>query len=98
MDLLQRVLKERVPFEEDSENDKGEKVYIKERCKQYNQLLAEIERKKEETETRRKRTIEENKKLAALGRKLIKPEEPYKPSETKLASRIRNFEQEFYIQ
>ena len=97
MDLLQRVLKERA-FEEDSENDKGEKVYIKERCKQYNQLLAEIERKKKDDEIKRKRTIEENKKLVALGRKPIKLDEPFKASETKLASRIRKFEQEFYIQ
>ena len=38
MHLFEKVLMERVPIEDDSENEKGEKVYKKERCPQYKQL------------------------------------------------------------
>ena len=48
--LLRQVLWEKM--EVDSEDGMGKKLYIKERCPKYEQLLQEIERKKAQAEQR----------------------------------------------
>ena len=60
--LLRDVLWERLR-EEDSENGKGEKVFIKERCPHYKELLKDVMRQKTAFEHRRDRSIKENERL-----------------------------------
>lgn len=45
MNLLENILWERIQGD-DSEDGKGNKVYIKERCPLYKQLIQDIEKKK----------------------------------------------------
>ena len=74
--LLQDVLGERL--KEDSEDAKGEKVYIKERCPRYADYLKKKAEEQLDAEKRRQRIIKENRRLTELGRQPIPVPEPFK--------------------
>ena len=76
MHLLKDVLYERI--KDDSEDEQGNKVYIKERCERYAELMRDKEREKAVVEKRIERIVNENKRLKELGRPPIQLPAPFK--------------------
>ena len=88
--LLYDVLWERMI--EDSEDGKGNQVYIKERCHRYKQYVADLERQKAQDEKRRERLMKENQRNKELGRPQINIPAPLKVDKREYKSKLRHFE------
>ena len=76
INFLKNVLYERI--KDDSEDEQGNKVYIKERCERYAELMREKQREKATVDKRIERIVQENKRLKELGRPPIQVPPPFK--------------------
>ena len=91
--LLTKVLYERL--RDDSEDENGNKVYVKERCALYKQLLSDLDRQKALVEQRRERVIKENARLKELGRPAIALPSVFKVDKAEMAAKMKEFEDVF---
>ena len=66
--LLKEVILEK---DQDSEDEKGKPVYIKDRCPQFRDLIKKMEKERQDYDARRARIIKENKRMADMGRPLL---------------------------
>ena len=66
------------PLRADSEDEKGNKIYLKERCPHYRQLMMDVEKQRALSDQRRERIVKENLRLKELGRPEIQVPGPIK--------------------
>ena len=72
---MTKVLFERL--KDDSEDNKGGKRYLKERCQLYRQFMQDQQQQQAQVELRRERIKKENERLKELGRPPIAVPGPY---------------------
>ena len=92
--LLYDVIWEKT-LQKESEDGKGNKVYIKERCERFKQYIEDLEREKAKDEKRRNRIVRENQRLKELGRPPIKVPNPIKIDKQQYEAKLRQFEAQF---
>ena len=92
--LLHAVIGEKHPDDE-SEDEKGGKLYRRERCPKYRKLMQEVEQERQKVQAEIQRCREANERLRELGRRTIEPPAEYKPDRRAIHRKVQQFEQEY---
>ena len=82
-------------LKDDSEDNKGGKRYLKERCQLYKQMIKDQQQQHAQVEQRRERIKKENERLKELGRPPIALPAPYLVKKREIESKLRHFEEAF---